>query len=198
MSIANNADVIALDKTYFTGSSGGLSSSAGALVVGGASPLFVQTANGTDVTNLNTATSLIGTGVGSMTIASGLWAVGRALQLRIAGKFTTVSSPLGSWTLTIKLGSTTLWSQASLSRTGSLTNAVWELTFLLVCRATGASGSIATIGQRFNFVTNTLTNSTQPVTVDISADRLLDVTLTPTNADASEHVVSQVALLTSH
>lgn len=160
--------------------------------------IYVGTADSTDVTGTLAATSIVPTGSGSMTIPTSYWNPGKCLQWRAEGYFTTTSSAPGSWTLAVKIGATNIWSQSGMARTGSLTKATFALWGMIACRTTGSGGTVAMSMNRMNFVTNTLLNNTSPVTVDISANRLIDIILTPSATDAGEHVVTQCFSLTGN
>lgn len=147
--------------------------------------LFVQTADKT-VTNTVTETSIIGTGVGSLTIASASWAVGKVIRLRIGGVYSTPASfPSASVTINVKIGSTVIATVTTTSLLSTAANLEFDGEILITCRVTGASGSVVCHGdiEYSTGITGTiavdpLNNAGAATTVDISASRLIDVTAT--------------------
>src|SRR5262245_52672313 len=87
---------------------------AGGTGVGGSagSPLFVQTATGSTV-NAASDTTILGTGVGSLTIpANWFTTAGTVLDVRASGVYTTSGAP-PTFQLKLKLGGTTVGQTAA-------------------------------------------------------------------------------------
>jgi len=83
------------------------------------------------------------------------WLAGRALRIVARGVLGTTSAPTFTWaarlgTYPAVVGSTALATSAALTGGTTVTNAVWRWTLDLMCRASGASGSIQTCGDIFS------------------------------------------------
>ena len=105
--------------------------------------ILVQTAN-SSVANTTTATDLFGTANGTAVLPASFLAIGRTIRGRLRGFFSTYSSA-PSFQIDVCLGSTSIISTGSIALIASITNQFWELDFELVCRTTGATGTV--IGQ---------------------------------------------------
>ncbi len=105
--------------------------------------LYAQTAVSSTLTNTTTETSIVGTGVGSLTIPANHFAVGDSYSAKISGKISAANGDL--ITIKIKSGSTILATTRAiaLSRT---TDKGWECKIDFTITAIGATGSISTHG----------------------------------------------------
>lgn len=114
-------------------------------------------------------------------------AVGKRLRLRIAGLVSLVSS--ATFTLELRAGATTLFSQASGTMGTTQTGAGWLLETVLSCRATGASGTLHVASTPILFGGRSL-NLPAPadVTVDLTASQALTVAITWSAASASNTI----------
>jgi hypothetical protein len=108
--------------------------------------LFTQTAN-KNVSATTTETSLIGTGVGTLTLPANFWVVGKALRIKIRGFFSRTN---GNVTFRFKLGAVTIVASATAS-SGVGANDCFEVTVDCTCRTTGATGAFFAQGNYFNF-----------------------------------------------
>jgi len=108
--------------------------------------LFAQTASSTTITATTSELTLIGSGVGSLTVPANGFQVGDSFRLDMGG----VMSAHNGNTITIKLksGSVILGSSGALTMP-SITNQVWYLTTTFTIRAIGAAGvaSIVSLSQ---------------------------------------------------
>jgi hypothetical protein len=122
---------------------------------GGSSPgtLFVSTA---PATITNTGSTLIGTGVGSLTIPANYFAAGTILHVFISGFYATAVTP-GSLQVAVTLGGTNVIGAGAITPVGSVNNAPWSLDTYLVCQSAGSSGTIG--GQGLGIFTNSTNNS---------------------------------------
>lgn len=163
---------------------------------------FSSTASVT-VSTAVTAT-LVGSGVGSLTIPAAGLIAGRTVRLRAFGYLTTTASP-STLIFLVKLGSTTVANSnagTALAPTASLTTAKpWAMECSITCRTTGASGTVlplgvvrmaasatagfsaATVGEVL--ISNTATPTT--TTIDTTASQALDFQVT--NAGTGTTVV---------
>lgn len=135
--------------------------------------LFASTADGT-VTATASETTLVGSGVGSLTLAADLLAPGTVLRGTFYGTHTTPASPT-TVTFRAKLGSSVIVVSAAVTPTANLTGRSFNGTFLISCRTAGATGTVRGQGQ-LNFCT--LTTYTLPRTAEFqsTADVTVDTT----------------------
>lgn len=106
--------------------------------------LFVATADKT-IANSNAETSLIGTGVGSMTLAAGYFnTAGRSLLLKGSGFISTTGTPTVN--IKLKLGSTVICATGAVATASGLALALLSFDILLTCRTTGVTGTVIASG----------------------------------------------------
>lgn len=160
--------------------------------------LFIGTADKT-VTNTVTETSIVPTGVGSLTLAANYLTVGKTIRMRIGGIYSTPVASTPSVLIKIKLGTTVI---ATVTTTGLLAGASsleFDGEILITCRSTGASGSVMVHGD-IEYATgiggtisvDPLNNSGAVTTVDTTASKLLDTTITWDSATASRSVKTTI------
>ena len=87
------------------------------------SGLFAQTADSTNVTNTTTETSIVGTGVGSLTVPANAFAVGDSYHCKIGGVLSAQNGD--DITINIKSGSTVLATTGALDLEAT-TSMAWE------------------------------------------------------------------------
>ena len=141
--------------------------------------LYVSTAS-KSITTETTDTTLIGSGIGSLTLAANYLTAGKTIRIKLMGFYS--SSSVDTLTLKLKFGSTTIVSGA-LSVPYSGTYPVWELEILLTCRTTGVSGTIAVQGKALlqdNSSSNTYPNiaglGSNGATVNTTTSQTINVT----------------------
>jgi hypothetical protein len=100
--------------------------------------LYAATASET-VANTSSETPLIGTGTGSLTLPADFLAEGRTLKLWATGFQSSVLNP--NLTLKVKLGSVIIGTTGVIAA-GTVSSSTWELTMLVTCRTTGATGTV--------------------------------------------------------
>lgn len=158
--------------------------------------LFAQTADGAALGNTLVETSVVGSGVGSLSIPANTFKVGDSFHAKIGGLIST--QPNHEITIRAKSGSTVL------ETTGIIvlelaTNQPWELELDFTIRAIGATGEIKTNG---NFVYNRDTGSYIGKTLgdtevfDTTVANTLDITAQWGQEDASDSIVVQQLILT--
>jgi hypothetical protein len=175
-----------------TGTSG-VSGTAGVSGTSGTSPvlplpvvygLFAQTANSTTVTGTTAESSLIGTGVGSLSIPANGFSVGDSFNGRFAGILNAANNQ--TFRLRVKAGTGVVLLDSGVQNITNITNNVWSLDVDFTIRATGAAGvaSIVSLGVfhylktvngtfegfSFNTVNNTTFNTTVSTTLDITVE----------------------------
>lgn len=161
------------------------------------SVLFTSTASVSSTTTAETK-SLVGSGIGSMTLGATFMIAGKTLRLRLRGNITT-GGTAGTITVFVKFGATTIASTGAVAPTTSQSNKYWECEVDITCRTTGASGTFFVQGT-FSYMNATTPaamitwpvrgNSADPpaaVTVDTTASSLVDFQTTTSN---NSHVVT--------
>jgi hypothetical protein len=119
--------------------------------------LFTSTANATIT---NSGTTLIGTGVGSTTLAANYFSAGTTLHIFISGFYSSAGTP-GSLSMSIKLGGVAVIGAGAIVPVAAANTAPWSLDTYLVCRTTGTMGTI--VGQGLATFTNSTTSTTLTV-----------------------------------
>lgn len=152
--------------------------------------MYVQTASVT-LANSTTETSLIGAGLGTLTLPANWATVGKTIRVRSHGYISDTATP--STTLKIKLGSVTLITSTGTLPSG-LSNAGVLFEFDLTFRSVGATGAV--IGQGTSRITSGAFVSSlaralvmaAPATVDTTVPNTLDVTYQWGTASASNTI----------
>lgn len=164
--------------------------------------LFQQTASVT-VGNTAAETTLVGSGVGSVTLPANFFIVGRTLRVRAAGVISTAAGP-GTLNIRIKFGATTIVTTGDVTPVASLSSRRWELQNLITCRTTGATGTVIASGDfgvmptaqgsiaRWEAMTGTST-----VTIDTTATQACSVTADWSAAAAADTLTATVLVLES-
>jgi hypothetical protein len=108
--------------------------------------LFSQTVDGPTVTNTTVESSILGTGVGSLSVPAGAFKVGDSFHMVLIGHLSSKNND--DLRIRVKSGSVVLVDTGSINMPG-LTNQHFELNIDFTIRAVGASGvaSIASGGQ---------------------------------------------------
>jgi len=107
--------------------------------------MYTSTANSALV--INAATTLFGSGIGSLNVAANSLTVGKLFKIRLRGIYTT--SGTGTYNLNLLFGGVSL----STKTTGNINhaNAYWEAEFDVIVRSIGVSGTLMTSGRAFFF-----------------------------------------------
>lgn len=101
--------------------------------------LFTSTATVT-LANSITETSLLSTGIGSLTIPAHFFLAGKSLIIQFNGYFSTGAA--GTLDIKTKIGSTTIGDTGVKTPIASLTDKWWEICSIITCRTTGSSGTV--------------------------------------------------------
>ena len=180
----SNANVITFNNAYSFPTADGsamnvlMTDGSGNISFGVPSPgLYSQTVQSATVTNTTTETSIVGTGVGSLTIPANSFAVGDSYHAKIGGVLSAQNGD--DITIRVKSGSTVLATTGALDLEAS-TSMAWECEIDFTIATVGASGSICTNG---NFAYNRNTGTLEGyvfqdvVTFDTTVDNTLDITV---------------------
>lgn len=143
--------------------------------------LYAATTDST-LTNTITETSIIPTGIGTLTAPANFLVVGKVLRARIAGIYTTPGLGTPAITVKIKLGSTVIGSVTTSSLAVGITGARFYGDSYITVRSIGASGSVVIdSGVTYNttgnvIVSDALNNGAAAVTIDTTGSLTMDVT----------------------
>lgn len=99
--------------------------------------LFSQTATVT-VANTTTETTLISTGIGTVTLPTNFFVAGKTIRIKAWGYMSSTGNP--TLTVKLKLGSTTVCTYTGTS--GNPSNNSWQVDSVITCRTTGSSGTV--------------------------------------------------------
>ena len=118
--------------------------------------IFTQTSNGPIITNTNAESSIIGSGVGSLSVPSNGFQVGDSFHAKLIGHITCNSS--ATTRVRVKSGSVIL-ADTGVIAMNAATSKHWEINVYFTIRALGAAGvaSIAS-GGIFSYTKNSGTN----------------------------------------
>ena len=174
---------------------------AGALSFGNLSiGLFSQTADSTPVTNTTTPSSLLGTGVGSLSVPANGFTAGDSFHCNIKGDISNLNNE--TIVIELKAGSVVLATSGTLTLP-TMTNQSFEIEADFTIRAIGAAttASIFT-GTEFNYIQNSGSNfegkmfhSLNNTTFDTTISNTLDVYVTWGTASASNSIYSHITNL---
>ncbi|WP_207516000.1 hypothetical protein [Longitalea luteola] len=156
---------------------------------------FAQTSTVT-VSATDVQTTLTSSGAGSLTIPPESWFVGKTYKVIVHGTYSTSSTNQAGITIKIKLG-TTVVAQGSLNPAANKTDVAFECRNEFTCRATGASGTVFSMGMirsADNIVTK-LNNGPSPTSVTLSTSQALNITAQLTNNGSGNSVSAYLILL---
>jgi hypothetical protein len=158
--------------------------------------LFAQTADSVTISATTSELSILGSGVGTLTVPADSFQVGDSFHAKIGGNVSAANGE--SLTIRIKSGLTTLASfSADFTNT---TSQFWELEIDFTIRTTGATGTLQTNGQ-FTYVADTSGGTyvgsgyNTNTTIDTTSTNTLDVTVEWSSANASNSIMSDIFYL---
>ena len=162
--------------------------------------LYAQTANSTPITGTVAETSLIGTGVGTLTVGANQFNIGDSFRADIAGVISTTNS--ATVRLRLKAGSVIL-ADSGTQLVSNVTANVWTLSVNFTIRALGAAGvaSIVSLGRfGYNKTVNGTTegfafNTVNNTTFDTTVSNTLDITLEFNTTSGTNNVYSDIFVL---
>ena len=154
---------------------------------------FTQTATAT-VANTVTETTLIASGVGSVTLPAAFLVAGRTVRLVLRGVVTATGADTVD--LKVKLGGTTLVSTGAVTP-AAMTDEGWEITVEITCRTTGATGTV--FAQGMAVIDNVTYNmaATTTTTVNTTGTLAIDATATWGVAAAGNDIRATNAIIES-
>jgi hypothetical protein len=164
----------------------------------GVSVLFSQTADST--TTANTASSMLGTGSGSLTLPANFFTVGKGIRLRIGGYVSVADGGNSSKTQVVTLGGTNVILGGNNTPFTSTLGYTFFTELWLVCRTTGSPGSVIGSGYfSMSQPSNTPVywGTANTVTTAITTTGTLLVGATYNNGNATGTITTVVASLES-
>jgi hypothetical protein len=163
--------------------------------------LYAQTANSTTVTNTTTETTIIGSGVGTLTVGANQFTVGDSFRADIAG----LMSAQNNQTLRVKIkaGSVILADSGPQNLGSAISSDVWALSINFTVRALGAAGvaSMVSLGTFTYIKTNNATlegfsfNTLNNTTFDTTISNVLGITVEWGSANAGNTIYSDTFVL---
>lgn len=169
--------------------------------IGQATTAYIATASAT-VTNTASETSIVGTGLGSMTIPANTLTAGKVFRIKISGVYSTPAITAGSVVVKIKLGSTVIATGTASSLLVSASSASFSGMGIITCRTSGSGGTVVTDGALAYSVGNNLgnfsldlNNAGATTTVNTTISQLLDVTVTWDSGSTSKIITSTTCIV---
>lgn len=153
---------------------------------------FTSTASAT-VGNSASEATLIGSGVGTLTLSADFLIAGRSLEIIAEGYLSTQAVP-NTINLKIKLGSTQILATGVQTPTGSITTRQWRIHAIITCRSTGVSGTVIGQGDFLHHTTTGLLSInwemplTTTVTINTTTTQAIDLTATWGGANAGDTI----------
>ena len=154
------------------------------------SGLYAQTVQSSTITNTTTETSIVGTGVGSLSVPADTFIVGDSYHAKIGGVLSAQNGD--DITIKIKTGSTILATTGTITLE-AVTTLGWECELDFTVAAIGATGSMCTNG---NFAYNRNTGSLEGYvfqdveTFDTTISNTLDITAEWGQAKTQDQIYS--------
>lgn len=159
---------------------------------------FTATADAT-VANTVTETSVIGSGVGTLTLPANFFVAGKTVRVSLKGKIATTGTP----TLQFKayLGSTAVVDTTAVTLATITGTNMWAATFDITCRTTGATGTVISQGAVAYFTAVGSPNgiaspTTATTTINTTASQALEVKITWGTASSSNTITGTNATVT--
>lgn len=150
--------------------------------------IFIATATTTytqSIAGVQADTTLFGTGLGSLTLGANSVVVGDEYQVRLKGYLNITTT--GTFTLKIKIGSTTIATQSAIVIAAPKSNTLIDLDFCFTPRTIGASGTVFGQGSCLISVGGTSTPvfsqlvMTGAATIDFTSAQIIDTTISWTS-----------------
>lgn len=165
------------------------------------STLFTSTTTQT-VAATTAETTIIGSGSGSLTLPANYLTVGKTIRFSIRGLYSAPAISVGTITIRIKLGSTTLASGTASSLVALASNLGFDGECVITCRSIGASGSVIImggvtygVGANLSPFVTPVNNGTSTSTVDTTSALTFTCTVQWSNNTVGNSVSSLNCLL---
>lgn len=159
--------------------------------------IFSGTADKT-VTNTTTETTLLPTGVGTATIPANLLKAGKTVRLTLRGEWFSDAAAPGTLTFRVRKGGTAITSTGAITPPLGLLGEAWEMVVDIICRSTGAAGTIQTCGSfrgQQDFTTRVPVmwdiGGGSTTTIDTTTSNAIDVSAQWGTADVDNSILCQ-------
>ena len=154
--------------------------------------IFVSTASAT-VANTITETSILWTGLGTLTLPANFFTIGKSLKFTLYGMIATLVTP--TLRIKVKLGATVIIDTTAATLATITGTNLFFTEWMLTCRTTGATGTIFGQGLAFYFTGITgLSGIASPTTatsaIDTTTTQVFDISVTWGTASASNTITS--------
>ncbi len=156
--------------------------------------IFTQTAD-TTVANTTTETSIIGTGIGTISLPGSFFTAGKTINFHVHGYHSSTGNP--TLTVRVKLGSTTVCSGIVTSGNGSTQG--FNIDGLITCRTTGTTGTVSAGGEFSELHSSGQTTGliqTGTTTINTTSSQVLSITVQWGTASAGNTITSQISAWT--
>ena len=142
--------------------------------------------NSATVANTTTESSIMSTGTGNPTLPVDFFKAYTVLHIKARGAISNTGTP--TLTMKVKYGSTVLGTTGAGTTASGLSSSGWELGFNVVCRSTGATGTVMGQGEfRIHNVHLQMVNTTT-TTIDTTAATSFSLTAQWGTANASNTI----------
>ena len=152
--------------------------------------LFVSTGDAT-VANTVTETTIIGSGVGTLTLPANFLVAGKTIRITAKGYYGTTGTP--TINIKVKLGSTVVMSTGAQTQALNITSQYFEASGDITCRTVGAGGTVYGQGHALLATTAVATTveemvNTATTTIDTTTTQAVGLTATWGTASASNTI----------
>jgi hypothetical protein len=163
--------------------------------------LFSQTATSVTISGTTTETSIIGGGIGTLTVPANGFQIGDSFRAVFGGLLNIGNGQ--TIRVRIKTGSTVLLDSGVQTLINNVTNAIWSLNVDFTVRSLGGTGSasIVSLGSFHYTKTNNGTvegfafNTVNNTTFDTTVSNQLEITIQWGSTDVSNNIYSDVFVL---
>jgi hypothetical protein len=154
--------------------------------------IFTSTANAVSNTK-NTTVSLIGTGVGTLTLPANFLVPGKTYRIKLSGFATTTVTSPATLAFQTTLGGTNIATAAAVAPSTAVTNVFWEAEAVVTCRTASSTGTVIGEGKFVIYNAQTTVNqwglvavSQTTVTINTTTSLAIDFTVTQSNATGAQ------------
>jgi hypothetical protein len=157
--------------------------------------IFTQYATVT-VVSTSVETTLVGTGIGTVTLPANFFTVGKTVRITASGYYSTTQTAGQTLTIRIRLGGvagTLVLATGANSTANIITNRAWRIIAEITCRTTGATGTVFAQGLFFkctDAISAAIWNmvNTGTITINTTASQAIAVTADWNSAAATDTI----------
>ncbi len=161
--------------------------------------LFTSTADATvDGSASTTETTIIGTGVGSLTLPANFFVAGKTIRLSVRGKHTSSAAP-PNLTIKVKLGSTVIGTTGAFADKAGTDEEILIL-YYITCRTTGSSGTVYGMGENMHHEGTNVADvygmgNTTTTTINTTTSQVVDCTAQYASTKAGNSITGVICTL---